>query len=74
MACQISALPSFRQTKGMDGSQTEFLNLACIKGMNRKSQSTGENVNELYNAKPAWEEWTTREAIGKAGFAALNYF
>lgn len=49
LACQPPILPSSRQTKGMDASQTEFLNLACIKAMNRKSQSTGENVNELHN-------------------------
>lgn len=48
----------------MDASQTEFLNLACIKALNRKSQSTGENVNELRN--PQLSEETTLEGLGKA--------
>lgn len=64
MACQPPTLPSSRQTKGMDASQTEFLNLDCIKGLNRKSQSTGENVNELHN--PTLSERTTSEGSGEA--------
>lgn len=63
LACQPPILPSSRQTKGMDGSQTECLNLACIKGLNRKSQSTGENVNELHN--PQLSEKTASEGSGK---------
>lgn len=47
LACQPAILPSSRQTKGMDGSQTECLNLARIKGLNGKLQSTRENFNEL---------------------------
>jgi len=48
----------------MDGSQTEFLNLASIKGLNRKSQSTGENVNGLH--KPQLWKRTTAEGSRKA--------
>lgn len=49
LACQPAILPSSRQTKGMDGSQTECLNLARIKGLNGKLQSTRENFNELHS-------------------------
>lgn len=59
LACQPPILPSSRQTKGMDGSQTECLNLACIKGLNRKLPSTRENFNELHNSqilkKTTWD-------------------
>lgn len=46
LARQPPILPSSRQTKGMDASQTECLNLAGIKGLNRKLQSSRENFNE----------------------------
>lgn len=46
LARQPPILPSSRQTKGMDASQTECLNLAGIKGLNRKSQSSRGNFNE----------------------------
>lgn len=71
MACQPPILPSARQTKGMDGSQTEFLNLAWIKGLNRKSQSTGKNVNELHN--PQLSEKTTAEGLGKARQSLFHF-
>lgn len=71
MACQPPVLPGTRQTKGMDGSQTEFLNLASIKGLNRKLQSNGENVNEPHNLQLHEKDNSGRMRKKKAGLLLL---
>lgn len=67
LARQPPILPSSRQTKGMDGSQTECLNLARIKGLNRKLQSTGENFDELHNSERLNK--TTLEMQGRRSYS-----
>lgn len=69
LARQPPILPSSRQTKGMDALQTEFLNLDHIKALNRKSQSTGGNVNELHDATV-----TGRDMLGRFGSKRRSWF
>lgn len=57
LACQPPILPSSRQTKGMDGSQTECLNLACIKNRNQPERISMNCIIQ--------SDWKRRQKVDK---------
>lgn len=57
----------------MDASQTECLNVAGIKGLNGKSQSAGENVNDLPDPHSAGEAPLQFPLLSIWSFVSWNF-